>query len=96
VVITSARVEGQDCVLVYDHKSSESFRLNFEMVDVRFPGTGDIFSGVLIGDVLDGRCLRDAAEHAMTVVRRIILDNLQKPDKFAGVDVERFISEGKL
>lgn len=96
VVITSARVEGQDCVLVYDHKSCGSFRLDFEMVDVRFPGTGDIFSGVLIGDVLDGRCLRDAAEHAMTVVRRIILDNLQKPDKFAGVDVERFISEGKL
>ena len=96
MVITSARVEGQDCVLVYDHKSRESFRLDFEMVDVRFPGTGDIFSGVLIGDVLDGRSLRDAAEHAMTVVRRIILDNLQKPDKFAGVDVERFISEGKL
>ena len=32
----------------------------------------------------------------MQVVRDIIRDNLNKEEKFFGVDIERYISEGKL
>ena len=32
----------------------------------------------------------------MRVVRNIIEDNLDKKEKFFGVDIERYISEGKL
>ena len=32
----------------------------------------------------------------MEVVRDIILDNINKEDKFFGVDIEKYVSEGKL
>lgn len=96
VVITSAFVEGKNCVMGYDHTFDKSFMIPFELVDVRFPGTGDIFSAVLMSDVLNGQCLEKACEHAMNMIREIILDNLDKKEKFYGVDIERYISEGKL
>lgn len=96
VVITSAKVDGNNCVIGYDHKTGQRFKLDFELIDVRFPGTGDIFSAVLISDVLNGSQLRDATAHAMQVVSAIIRDNLDKKEKFFGVDIERFLCEGKL
>ena len=96
VVITSASVEGKNCVIGYDHKQDKSFQINFDLIDVRFPGTGDIFSAVLIGEILNNKCLQDATAEAMRVVRNIIEDNLDKKEKFFGVDIERYISEGKL
>lgn len=96
VVITSASIQGKSCVIGYDAKEKEYFTLPFQWIDVRFPGTGDIFSAVLIGDLLNGHCLKDATENAMDAVSRIIRDNAEKAEKFTGVDIERFISEGKL
>ena len=96
VVITSASVEGENCVIGYDHTKDEKFKIGFELIDVRFPGTGDIFSAVLVSDVLNGECLYTATQHAMETVSNIIIDNLDKNEKFYGVDIERYISEGKL
>ena len=96
VVITSASVEGENCVIGYDHTIDKSFAITYELIDVRFPGTGDLFSAVLISDILNGECLESATGHAMKVIREIILDNMAKEEKFFGVDIERYISEGKL
>ena len=96
VVITSTSVNGENCVIGYDHTKDENFKIGFELIDVRFPGTGDIFSAVLVSDVLNGESLYDATKHAMESVRIIIIDNLDKKEKFFGVDIERYISEGKL
>ena len=96
VVITSATVNGNCCVLGYDHMQNYSFIIPFELINVRFPGTGDIFSAVLISDVLNGYTLEKATEHAMKTVHDIILDNQNKEEKFFGVDIEKYISEGKL
>ncbi len=96
VVITSAFVNGNNCVVGYDHKTDKTFEIEFDLIDVRFPGTGDIFSAVLIADTLNGNALYSATAHAMKVVRDIIKDNVDKQEKFLGVDIERFISEGKL
>lgn len=96
VVITSALVECQNCVIGYDHTIDKSFIIPYELIDVRFPGTGDLFSAVLISDILNGKYLKNATEHAVKVIREIILDNLTKQEKFLGVDIERYISEGKL
>ena len=96
VVITSASVDGENCVIGYDHTKNEYFKIGFELIDVRFPGTGDIFSAVLVSDVLNGESLYDATKHAMETVRNIIIDNLDKKEKFYGVDIEQYISEGKL
>lgn len=96
VVITSTSVDDKNCVIGYDHTMNDFFTISFELINVRFPGTGDIFSAVLISDILKGVCLESATGHAMKVVREIILDNLTKEEKFFGVDIERYISEKKL
>ena len=96
VVITSASVEGKNCVIGYDHTIDKSFMITYELINVRFPGAGDLFSAVLISDILNGECLENATGYAMKVIREIILDNLNKEEKFFGVDIERYISERKL
>ncbi|CVI67527.1 Pyridoxine kinase [Clostridiales bacterium CHKCI001] len=96
IIITSSFVDGQTCVIGYDHTKNETFKIDFEQIDVRFPGTGDIFSASLISDVLNGESLFDSTYHAMQIVKDIIQDNLNKKEKFSGVDIEKYISEGKL
>ena len=74
VVITSTSVNGENCVIGYDHTKDENFKIGFELIDVRFPGTGDIFSAVLVSDVLNGViqlnkkpvCLFDTVAQAMS------------------------------
>jgi pyridoxine kinase len=90
VVITSCVV--RDCaaksVVGYDAATGEYFRIDFEEIPVRFPGTGDIFSAVFMGKVLEGRALPEATKSAMDVVREMIAKNAELSDKYKGVPLE--------
>lgn len=88
VIVTSACVEGNDTVIGYDHKTGQRFFLPFTLIPVRFPGTGDIFSSVLMGKVLAGEGLRESTQKAMDIVKEIILRNRDNADKFKGIPVE--------
>ena len=88
VLITSAKVEGQYCVVGYDHVKGERFRLPFEMIPVFFSGTGDIFSAILTGKVLDGQPLQQAIQYAMEVIRVMILRNKDNEDHYVGIPIE--------
>lgn len=90
VVITSAVINGSDkkAVVGYDHRKEEYFRLDFEEIPVRFPGTGDIFSSVFMGKILDGETLRDAAQKAMDTVKEMIAVNAGNVDKYKGIPLE--------
>ena len=96
VVITSAKINDHNCVIGYDHLKDDFFTIDFQLIQARFPGTGDIFSAVLIGEVLNGRDLHDAAFKAMNVVSELIKENLDKKEKFLGISIEEFIKEGRL
>ena len=95
IVITSVITDKKHCVIGYDCNLNKYFNIEFDYIDVRFPGTGDIFSAVLISDVMNGKELYDSTKHAMEVVKKIILDNIDKKEKFFGVDIERYVSEVK-
>ena len=88
VLITSAKVEGQFCVVGYDHKAGERFLLPFEMVPVFFSGTGDLFSAILTGKVLDGMPLQQAARQAMDAIRVMILRHKDNEDHYVGIPIE--------
>lgn len=96
VVITSVVVDNKHFVIGYDNKLNKYFNIEYDYIDVRFPGTGDIFSAVLISNVLNGKDLFDSTKHAMEIVKEIILNNIDKKEKFYGVDIERYISESEL
>lgn len=99
-VITSACVDGHSCVV--GRRSSEPlagfqqdladglyFRLDYEEIPVLFHGTGDIFSAVLIGHLMNGETLRASTQTAMTVVSRLIERNRDLPDKCRGIPIEQ-------
>ena len=88
VVITSTKVDGVNAVVGYDAESGEYFTIPFDEVPVYFPGTGDIFSSVLLGRVLKGYTLRDATKNAMDVVRELIVRNADQEDKPRGIPIE--------
>ena len=88
VLITSAKVEGQFCVVGYDHRAGERFCLPFEMVPVFFSGTGDLFSGILTGRVLDGMPLQQAVQYAMDAIRVMILRHKDNEDHYVGIPIE--------
>ena len=55
---------------------------------MRFPGTGDIFSAVMLGQILKGKDMEESVRKAMNVVRRMIELNLGNEDKYKGILVE--------
>ena len=96
VVITSVPVweaDGKKCCLGYDCESGQSFCLPYEEIKVRFPGTGDIFSSILLGDLLRGEKLEAATARAMRLVRAMIAANADRADKYRGIPVECYLGE---
>ena len=90
VVITSAKIKDSDskCVIGYDHKENKYFKIDFNEIPVRFPGTGDIFSAVFVGDIMDGKSLSEATGHSMKVISRMIEINYKNVDKYKGIPLE--------
>ena len=99
-VITSARVDGQPCVvgrrsdalmagLVQDYSDGVYFRIDYEEIPLAFHGTGDIFSAVLIGELLGGETLKRSTRKAMSVVSRLIDRNRDQEDLCLGIPIEK-------
>lgn len=93
VVITSAIVENgkNKSVIGYDHKKDEYFNIEFEEVPVRFPGTGDIFSAIFIGNILNGKSLYESTKSAMKIVKQMIIENADNVDKYKGIPIEMYL-----
>lgn len=88
VVVTSAKVNGEDVVAGYDKNTHSFFFKPFQLIPVRFPGTGDIFSSIFMGKVLLGVSMEEAVQKAMDAVRTMILENMDNQDTFKGIPVE--------
>lgn len=89
VIMTSAKLkEAGSCVVGYDYAANKEFVLPFEEVPVRFPGTGDIFSAIFMGKILDGAGICESTRLAMDSVRNLILHNKDNVDKYKGIPIE--------
>ena len=91
VLITSIPVDGQPSVVGYNHMDGEYFSLPYTEIPVHFPGTGDIFSAVLIGHLLDGEMLKPSTRKAMDAVYTLIDLNKDNEDKNRGIPLEKFL-----
>ena len=98
-VITSALVDGHNCVMgrrsdtplpgLSQIDNDVYFMLRYEELPKAFHGTGDIFSAVLIGNLMSGHPLRESTRTAMTVVSRLIERNIDQTDLCLGIPVEK-------
>ena len=91
VLITSIPVAGQHCVAGYNHHTDEYFLLSYTEIPVHFPGTGDIFSAVLLGHLLDGEPLKQSTRKAMDAVYTLIDLNKDNEDKNRGIPLENYL-----
>lgn len=91
VVVTSCAVDGEHTTLVSEGAGCELTVLPYDEVPVRFPGTGDIFSAVLIADMLGGAGLVASTRQAMDVVRDLLVRCEHNEDKFKGIPIELYL-----
>ena len=91
VVITSIieKDSNNHFVCGYDDKSKSYFYLSYDYIPVRFPGTGDIFSAVMVGELLKETSLELSVKKAMDIVARLIEKNIDSQDKFKGIFIEK-------
>ena len=100
VLITSAKVNGHPCVVGRRsqvplagfpqlHDEGLYFKIDYDEIPVAFHGTGDIFSAVLIGHLMNGKTLRNSTKLAMNVVSRLIERNREQEDKCLGIPIEK-------
>ena len=62
----------------------------FIFLPVRVAGSGDIFSTVMTGKLLDGESLEEAVREAVRVLTVLIRDNQSHLDEYKGILVERY------
>lgn len=99
VIITSIPIDGQMSVIGFDATKAADisagtvFVLTYDEIPTRIPGTGDIFSAIVIGHLLKDATLIESTERAMRCVRRLIDINKDSQDKFRGIPIERHLAE---
>ena len=108
VLVTSCVVDGKPAVIGYNHFSAEYLLLPYEVIyttpsstgedkggasPVQFPGTGDIFSSIIVGRLQDGDTLKHATQTSMDTLRHWIDINKDNEDKNRGIPVERHLSD---
>ena len=93
VVITSGKEAetGNSVVWGYDRRSGEYFTIPYRLIKVHFPGTGDMFSAVLAGELLAGKSCPRAVKRAMDVIERLIFLEQDEIEKNKGIRIERFL-----
>jgi len=100
VLVTSCIVDGKPAVIGYNHFSAEYLLLPYEVIyttntpsPVQFPGTGDIFSSIIVGRLQDGDTLQHATQTSMDTLRHWIDLNKDNEDKNRGIPVERHLGD---
>ena len=88
VIITSVTAQDRHLVCCYDHRENRYFELPFDFLPVRFPGTGDIFSSVLLGGLMKRESLEQSVSRAMHTVYTMIASSTENKDKFRGIEIE--------
>ena len=96
VVVTSVPLEGHKqttSVLAYNSGDGRFWRINCSYVPAYYPGTGDIFTSVIVGSILQGDSLPIALDRAVQFVSMAIRASFGYPfSKKEGVLLERVLN----
>lgn len=93
VVITSGveAESGRHVVWGYNGKTKAYFTRPYRFLRVHFPGTGDIFSAVMVGGLLQGDGLEESVQRAMDILEKLIFLEQGEVEKNKGIRIERFL-----
>ena len=84
--ITSMELNGEH--YIFGMKEDDTFRVQYQYINARFPGTGDVFSSVLLGNLLKGITLKEGCQRASDFVYNTMKENLSYEDHNQGLRIE--------
>ena len=93
-VVTSGREEetGRHVVWGFDGGTGEYFTIPYRFIKAHFPGTGDIFTSLLTGQLLKGRSLPQAVQKAVDLLERLIFMEQDVAERNNGIRIEKYLS----
>ena len=93
-VLTSGRERetGRHVVWGFDGRAGEYFTVPYRFIKAHFPGTGDIFTSLLTGQLLDGRSLPQAVRKAVDLLERLIFMERDVAERNNGIRIEKYLS----
>ena len=83
------------CARYFTYMSRETgahFTIPYQFIQVHFPGTGDMFSAVLVGELLGGTAFQGAVRRAMDVLETLIRLERDEAEKNKGIRIEKYLS----
>ena len=94
-VLTGVSLEdGKTGIMGYERKTNEYYIYQNKKIDAVYHGTGDLFSSVCVGEIMQGKDWRDAMRIAADYTAHTIEVTLQNPEKpWYGVDFESTIPD---
>ncbi len=93
VVITSSNINGKMFTVVKKSSEDPCVLIPYEEIPVRFPGTGDIFMAIAVGNYLRTGQLSESVKTAMRQLEKVISASLNSTDKYKGIPIEQFWEE---
>ena len=89
MAISSCIVDSKDCIAVYDGR--EKCLIPYERIPVKIGGTGDVFSAMIIADIMNGFELKAAVQSTVRRIYDMISLEKDKEEKLRGLDLERLL-----
>jgi len=94
VIITSAGIGGKYYNICYDRNIDEVYRIEFEMQKIGYPGSGDTFSSILLGKLLQTGDLTLATFFATNKTNRMLKETVGRgTEPREGIPVEEYLHD---
>ncbi|MEJ8752452.1 pyridoxamine kinase [Lagierella sp. ICN-221743] len=94
VIITSVCDNDKNYFIAgYDEKNNEYFKVPYKKIDVNYPGTGDIFSAIILSYTLKGYSLKDSSIIARDFIYHAIVESEKREhiDRTEGISIEKYL-----
>ncbi len=93
IAISSCIADGKDCIAIYDHSIGTKQLLPYERIPVKIGGTGDVFSAMIMADVMNGAEFTAAVQNTVSGIYTMINAEKDKEEKLRGLDLEKLLPD---
>ena len=92
IAISSCIADGKNCIAIYDHNKKSKQLLPYERIPVKIGGTGDVFSAMIMADVMNGIDFAAAVQGTVSAIYTMINLEKDKGEKLRGLDLEKVLT----
>ncbi len=88
IVITSI---GKEKIFVYDKKQNTEDTITYESVEGNFPGTGDLFVGLMLSEYIFNNNIYLSSKHASDKISKILKKAKKEIDIYNGIPISKYL-----